>query len=68
MSLRDLNLVTASISPSIQDVRELHALSPPSAARYALGDVYCLHCLIKQKVYIGKVWVGVHVLEGPRIQ
>ena len=32
----DLNLVTASISPSIQDVRELHALSPPLAARYAL--------------------------------
>ena len=33
----DLNLVTASILPSIQDVRELHALSPPKAARYALG-------------------------------
>ena len=36
-SLRDLNLVTASISSSIQDVQELHALSPPSAGRYALG-------------------------------
>ena len=35
----DLNLVTASISPSIQDVRELHALSPPLAARYALGTI-----------------------------
>ena len=31
VSLRDLNLVTASISPSIQDVLELHALSPPLA-------------------------------------
>ena len=28
-----------SISPSIQDVRELHALSLPSAARYALGII-----------------------------
>ena len=37
-SICDLNLVTASISPSIQDVQELHALSPPSAGRYALGD------------------------------
>ena len=27
-SLRDLNLVTASISPSIQDIREFHTLSP----------------------------------------
>ena len=33
-----LNLVTASISPSIQEVRELHALSPPLAARYALDN------------------------------
>ena len=41
MSDFDLNLVTASISPSIQDVRELHALSPPSAARYALdGTIF----------------------------
>ena len=31
-----LNLVTASISPSVLAVRELHALSPPSAGRYAL--------------------------------
>ena len=37
MSDFDLNLVTASISSSIQDVRELHALSPPSAGQYALG-------------------------------
>ena len=28
--------LTASILPSMQDVRELHALSPPSAGRYAL--------------------------------
>ena len=39
----DLNLVTASISPSIQDVRELHALSPPLAARYALGVIQFYH-------------------------
>ena len=42
----DLNLVTASISPSIQDVRELHALSPPSAARYALGEMSPIQILI----------------------
>ena len=30
-------LVTASISPSVLAVWELHALSPPSAGRYALG-------------------------------
>ena len=28
-SFGDLNLITASILPSIQDVREFHALSPP---------------------------------------
>ena len=33
-----LNLVTASISPSIQDVRELHALSLLSAGRYTLDQ------------------------------
>ena len=44
MSDFDLNLVTASISPSIQDVRELHALSPPSAARYALVLFISLQC------------------------
>ena len=32
MSDFDLNLVTASALPSIQDVQELHALSPPSVA------------------------------------
>ena len=32
-----------SISPSIQDVRELHALSLPSAARYALVDTEHAH-------------------------
>ena len=37
MSDFDLNLVTASISPSIQDVRELHALSLPLAGQYALS-------------------------------
>ena len=31
-------LVTASISPSVLAVWELHALSPPSAGRYALGE------------------------------
>ena len=31
---RDLFLVTSSISVAIQAVRELHALSPPSAGRY----------------------------------
>ena len=31
-------LVTASISPSVLAVWELHALSPPSAGRYALGS------------------------------
>ena len=36
-----LNLVTASISPSVLAVRELHALSPPSAGRYALGAGEC---------------------------
>ena len=36
MSGFDLNVVTASISPSVQHVRELHALSPPLAGRYAL--------------------------------
>ena len=36
-SLRDY---TASISPSIQDVRKLHALSPPLAGRYALDTTY----------------------------
>ena len=41
----DLNLVTASISPSIQDVRELHALSPPLAARYALDTIYIVAIL-----------------------
>ena len=30
-SLGDLNIITARILPSIQDVREFHALSPPSA-------------------------------------
>ena len=30
-------LVTTSISPSVLAVWELHALSPPSAGRYALG-------------------------------
>ena len=30
-------LVTASISPTVLAVWELHALSPPSAGRYALG-------------------------------
>ena len=30
-------LVTTSISLSIQDVQELHALSPPLAGQYALG-------------------------------
>ena len=35
----DLNLVTASISPSIQEVRELHALSPPLAGRYTLDII-----------------------------
>ena len=29
-------LITTSISPSIQDVRELHALSPPLVGRYTL--------------------------------
>ena len=38
-SLRDLNLVTASISPSIQDVRELHALSPLRGGQYALAII-----------------------------
>ena len=35
---RVLFLVTASISPSVQAYAELHALSPPSAGRYALGN------------------------------
>ena len=35
-----INLVTASISPSVLAVRELHALSPPSAGRYALDLVH----------------------------
>ena len=45
-------LVTASISPSVLAVWELHALSPPSAGRYAL-DAYdkpftpCVHGDIK---------------------
>ena len=30
-------LVTTSISPSVQALWELHALSPPSAGRYTLG-------------------------------
>ena len=49
MSDFDLNLVTASISPSIQDVRELHALSPP---RYALDRTSYGHAhLLKFKVH-----------------
>ena len=32
-------LVTASISSSVLAVWELHALSPPSAGRYALGTI-----------------------------
>ena len=52
----DLNLVTASISPSIQDVRELHALSPPSATRYALGcmdlDISFLDRTMKTTIYV----------------
>ena len=49
-SRNDLNLVTASISSSIQDVRELHALSPPSVGRYTLDCMYactyvCMYCM-----------------------
>ena len=38
MSGFDLNVVSASISP-LQDVRELHALSPPLVGRYTLTVV-----------------------------
>ena len=41
MSGFDLNVVSTSISP-LQDVRELHALSPPLAGRYTLGIDYLL--------------------------
>ena len=37
---RVLFLVTASISPSVNALWELHALSPPPAGRYALGATH----------------------------
>ena len=37
LNLPDDALVTASTSPSIQDVQELHALFPPSAVRTGSG-------------------------------
>ena len=37
--LLTLFLVTASILPSAQALWELHALSPPSAGRYSLGNI-----------------------------
>ena len=66
MSDFDLNFVTASISPSIQDVQELYALSPPSAGRYALGDkqpeILCIH--IRQGTTRKGIWNGIWNLES----
>ena len=46
MSGFDLNVVSTSISP-LQDVRELHALSPPLAGRYTLGIDYFVVTVVK---------------------
>ena len=51
MSGFDLNVVSTSISP-LQDVRELHALSPPLAGRYTLGIDY----FVDYNVTVVKPW------------
>ena len=53
-------IVTASISPSIQDVQELHALSPPSAGRYALALIHAhvyIICVIGNLLAGARLWL-----------
>ena len=55
-------LVTANISPSVLAVWELHALSPPSAGRYALGSNYPVRACAARGKVISRGWCpgGVH--------
>ena len=58
-------LVTASILPSVLAVWELHALSPPSAGRYALG---CLDERVLSRTVEGLFYSCGSVLQGLEVE